>query len=129
MNAIMDALKAFPAVAAIVGDKVFDYVPDTDAMPYIRYGVTLEGPFEATGVIGSDNEITIHGYCRSYNSVEARQLKKAIHDALADQLLPLASGYMIEMNFIDGQILQDDDGEQGSSHILSRFQAVTGEEP
>lgn len=128
MTAVIAFYKADATTSAICGDRVFDYVPDNDPMPYIRYGVAITGPYQATGVIGSDITVTIHGFVKGYDSATAQALQKALH-RLEDQDLALTSGYLLELNFLSSQIIDGEEGEQGYYHIISQFQCITGEAP
>lgn len=130
MRAVMSALRASAASSSIVGDRVFDYVPDPDVspMPYIRIGLPIWSPYEATGVIGGTIRVTVHGFLRRYSYDEAVSLQAAIHSALADRELALSSGYLLEFNPV-GSVILDEQEDQGTYHVLSQFDAVTGEEP
>jgi hypothetical protein len=128
--AIIAALKAHGPLVAIVGTRVYDYVPDTvDGIAYVRVAVPVWVPYQATGVVGGDITQAVHGFTRDYDSAEAIAIQKAIHGALADQDLILSDGYVLEFNPLGSQILDDDSGDQGSYHILSSYQVITGEEP
>jgi len=84
-KAIVAALKADPAVAAIVAARVYDVPPAAPVKPYISLG-----PFDvltevASNYEGSDTSIQIDGWSAGQGSVEVKQLARAIREALHEK--------------------------------------------
>lgn len=127
-KAIVTVLRADATIAAACGSRVLDYVPDPPAFPYIRYGVDIVSPFEATGVAGGDIAVTIHVFTHGNSTDQAKSLMKAVLKALDERPLVLSDGYLIDIAFAGSRLIADQD-VASAYHGIVEFTATTGEEP
>lgn len=124
--AITAALKADSALAALVGTRVYDRVPQAVTFPFVEVTQDIGEPFDAIGLDGWEQLIRIDIWSRTGGrSVEATQIAAASYAALHNVSLSLASGDFINGRMIPGgqQMLREDDQE--TVHVLQRYRYVT----
>lgn len=114
LTAILAKLKADAAVGALIGDHIYDRVPDgifdsTDT--YAKWGFTDGEPFDGDAMYGWRLLLTIEVWSRTYGRLKTEQTMAAIHAALHDQPLTLSTqvfGYGQEV--AARQTIEQDDG-------------------
>lgn len=124
--AITAALKANSAVAALVGTRVYDRVPQAVTFPYVEVTQDIGEPFDAIGLDGWEQLMRLDVWSRTGGrSVEATQIAAATYAALHNVSLTLSTGDFINGRMIPGgqQMLREDDQE--TVHVLQRFRYVT----
>jgi hypothetical protein len=126
-QAVIAALRTNAPLAALVGQAVYERVPNPVTWPYLRYGVDILSPYEATGTSGGDLALTIHVFAKGPASDQARQIVRAVHVALDGARLALFSGFLIDIAFTGSQLLEDQ-SEPNAYHGIVQFDARTGEE-
>lgn len=122
LSAVVGALKAEPAVAALVADRVYDRAPQRVMFPFVRVPDIQIINDDAECIDAFEVYIDVHVFSRSYGSVEARQVCSAAHTALHDNQLTLPSYVMVEMRHAVTRVLLDPDGE--TSHGIITFRAL-----
>lgn len=128
-KAVVTRLLASAGVVSIVAGRFYGQrVPDRPVWPFGRYGAPDVRPFEATGLGGSEIEITLHAYARGADEAPCSALAAAIVEALSSDDLVLEAGIgLVSLDWLGTQILKDGDAlaESGDFHAIIRFQAVT----
>jgi hypothetical protein len=135
-RAIIAALRASVDVQAVVGTRVFDYVPAEPVYPYIRVGqIATSIPYEDTCSIGMESQLLIHGFTSS-NLVgsdagipvaDTSSLGKPILAVLDEQDLDLDNAFTLWLRLENFQVLQDQ-ADQAVKHCVWRFSFVTGQD-
>lgn len=115
------ALKAEPSLAAIVGTKVYDRVPDNEPMPYVKIGEiqVLDDGYDCGD--GTEVFVDVHAWSDTYGSVECKQMTAAVRGALHDVDLS-AVGYNLYVRHTQTRVLADPDGE--STHGVVTFRVL-----
>lgn len=124
--AIVNALKADPDVAALVGIRIFDVVPAKDGkitaeFPYISFGPVQDLPEDADCIEASELVIQLDAWSRDPGFMEGRKIAKAIKKALDEQSLPLADNALVYFEFDGRRDLRAPDGL--TTQIVSTFRA------
>lgn len=83
--AIVERLKADAAVAALVGPRIFDAVPQQSAYPLIGYGAdqVLATEHDGDCFDGSETLAELHVFSRAAGQAEAKRIAAAVRAALA----------------------------------------------
>jgi hypothetical protein len=119
-KAIVTALKG----ASIAGGRVYDRVPDTPTFPYVSFG-----PFTALTEIadeyeGSETTIQLDVWSRANNSVEVKQVGRAVREALHEAELTLEEDQrLVELIVQDVRYTADPDGL--TQHGIITLRALT----
>lgn len=128
--AILAVLRADPAVTAIFGQRIIDYVAAGTTKPYIRYGYNIVTPYESSCDVGAETRVTIHTFFAGYggSKLTAAQRGNATIVAALDgeDEIPLTTGRIISIDVHSVQNLEDG-GDQGVYHGVIMLDVVTGE--
>lgn len=122
LAAFVAALKAEPSVAAIVGDRVYDRVPQRVQYPCLQVRDIQVMADDAECVDGFEIFADVHIWSRAYGTPEARRLCSAVHTALHNATLTLATYSVVEIRHQSTRVLDDPDGE--TSHGIVTFRAL-----
>jgi hypothetical protein len=122
-DAIINALKGDPAVAAAVGAKVYDSVPAATAKPYINLGQPQILPDKADCVDGAEVAYTIHGWADGPKSVVIKTVGKAIAGALDGTEFTLTGHRTVLSELEQIQYLDDPDGS--TKHVAVTIRVLT----
>lgn len=123
-KAIVARLKADAAVAALVGDRIYDRVPPAAEFPYVSLGPGQVVPeygdcYEADEVIRQ-----IDVWSRAVGSVEAQRIAGTIRAALNDAPLVLSGHRLLEIRVqASSNPLSDPDG--ATTHVPLSVRALT----
>lgn len=128
--AITKALKASSAVKALVKDRIYDRVPMangkvTAAFPYISFGPEQDIPDHIDCIDGGEIVLQIDVWSRAPGRKEAKQIARAVKDALDDADLELGDNALVCLSYEGRRILDDPDGL--TTHIPMTFQATVEE--
>lgn len=127
-QAIVARLKADAAIAAIVGDRIYEEPPSLPVWPFIRYGVDIVIPFRGDGLIGQDMTVTIHGFVNGPGNNVASDLARLIRLSIDDRDFPLDSaGGLLLLQWEQSQILPADSANASAYHAVVEFKAVIAE--
>jgi uncharacterized protein DUF3168 len=122
-GAIVQALKADPAVAALVGPRVYDTVPSNPPpqFPYISYGPSdmLEDDYDC--ITGQDISVQINAWSRAVGFPEVKRISDAVRAALHDADLQLAVNALVMIEHRQSRTMRDPDGL--TSHAALDFAA------
>lgn len=130
-GAIVARLKATPAVAAIVGDRVYDFVPRREdgvisaEFPFVAFAGddTLQDDVDC--VVGYDISLTLDVWSRAVGYPEARRLAAVVAKALHNWPAPLQSHKLVTLQHRQTLMLRDPDGL--TSHGVIRLRATVTE--
>jgi hypothetical protein len=119
---IVGRLKAWPALTAIVGNRVYDHVPPTPVFPYVALGTTSETQADADCLVAMEVGLRIDGWSRAIGKGEVLRIADAIRAALHRYEPELADNALVFLEWMRTDGLRDPDGL--TSHSVSEFRAV-----
>lgn len=119
---IVAELKAAPALAALVADRVYDRPPQGVAFPYVSIGPFQQISDDADCLAAFEVFVDVHCWSRAYGSVECKQMTSAVVGALHEADLTLNGATLVEMRHRSTQEITDRDGE--TTHGISTFRAL-----
>lgn len=122
-GAIVMALKGASAVTAIVGQNVFDAVPESNPFPRLTIGAVQILPARAHDYDGADIIMTIESWSRAVGFPEVKNLGKAVASTLTDAALSISGYRIVDLIPEQTQYLRDPDGL--TSHGVHVFRART----
>lgn len=124
--AVIAALKNAAAVETIVGERIYDRVPDNAALPYVNYGddQVLQDDIDAGDCLqeGFEVFVTLHAWSNKVGQVEAKNLGGAIRAALHNAALTVSDHRLITFEHDSTRYLRDPDGL--TSHGVLTFRAL-----
>lgn len=128
-KAVVKHLLADAAVRALVNDRVYgEEAPAKPQWPFVRYGLPIDGLYEASGWDGKEHDLTLHAFARGPGMDDCSTLATAIQTAMSeDSGLPLVGIGLVGITFLRTQIVRDSD-EKGAYHAIIQFTATTFEE-
>jgi len=102
-DALIAYLRAAPAVAALVGSRVYDRVPQGVTFPYVALGLSRTDRFRVQGADGCSLFCEINAWTRatSGGKHDAETLRAALEDALDDAALTV-SGHKFQGCWVEG---------------------------
>ena len=119
---IITRLKADAAVIALVGNRVYDSVPQGAPFPYISYGPSNVIEEDATCINGATHYLQVDGWSRAPGFPEAKKIAGAVRDCLHDvEGLTLTDNALVMLEHYQTQIMRDPDGL--TSHAVITLQA------
>lgn len=112
--AVITALKADPAVSALVGSRIYGRPPADAVMPYVSIGPTEEADASAEGIPAQEVTLQLDvwsaGTGEAYSDAEASKIAGAIRKALHDTDLDLATTGLVLLQHRITRIVRDPDG-------------------
>ena len=126
-SALLAHLRTDPALGALVGERVRDYVRASEEWPFLRLDPVETAPYEAEGWIGCTCRITLHAFVRGERSAGAIQRLAAVATARLDEAdLALSRGLLLWIAHERSLFVPDPQGP-ASWHAVLRFAAVAAE--
>lgn len=124
LAAVITQLMSDSAVSAIVGPRVYDYVPASPVYPFIRCLTAIVTPFEATGGIrGGLVLVQVDTFTKDYGTTQVNQLNGAVAECLDETQLSLSEGNMLDIAWQRSKVIADPT-EQGAWHGVVEFEAL-----
>lgn len=117
--AIVAALEADAGVAALVGARIYDRVPEATVFPYVSLGPETGDPFDAAAMSGWDATIQIDTWSRKGGRVEAKTIMAAISARLHRGALNVTGHALVFLLLEFQTVLDGGDGE--TVHGVQRF--------
>lgn len=117
---IVDRLKASSAVAAFVGNRVYDSVPEKPTFPYITVGEGDETSDDADCVDGFEISLDIDVWSRAPGFPEAKKISDEIRRALKSPELTIPTNALVYFRHRQTRFLRDPDGK--TSHAVMTFE-------
>lgn len=126
VKALVAVLLADSAVSAIVGARVYDRSDSGDTFPLITIGDETGGPWDGVNLDGNELFILFNGWSKQDgHSLEARQLKAAMVNALHDITLTVAGHSAVYCRVQDARVLMGDDANDRIANAAVRVEVVT----
>lgn len=120
-GAIVTRLKARPAVTALVGQRVYDFIPSKPVFPYVSFGPSDELTDDAECLTGFEITMQIDVWSRAVGFPEARQIADAVRQALHGHDFILTGNALVYFQHRITRMFRDPDGL--TSHAAITFQA------
>ncbi len=121
--AIAARLNADPAIASLVGDRIYDRVPNVPTYPYVSFGDTQVLPELGEGTDGVEAFVTIHAWERFKGFDAVKSIARLIIVALHDVELTISDNVLLSILLESARHLRDPDGL--TSHSVLTFQILT----
>ena len=121
-GALVVRLKASSALAAIIGDRVYDLPPKGPQYPYLTLGEDQVIGDDADCYDGSEVYLTLHAWSRAVGFPEVKRIVAAMRDALHLAPLAISDHRLVELRYQDARYLRDPDGL--TSHAVITFRAL-----
>jgi hypothetical protein len=118
-GAIVARLKQDPAVAALVGDRIYDDVPGTAVFPYVSLGPSAELSDDVDCIVGFEITFQIDAWSRAVGSPEVRRVADAVRRALTGADITLADNALLSFEHRQTRVIRDPDGL--TSHAAIAF--------
>ncbi|OWJ68707.1 DUF3168 domain-containing protein [Inquilinus limosus] len=123
-RAVVAALLADPGVVALVGTRIYDYVPAAPAYPFLRCTTAIASPWEATGAVqGSLVRLQVDAFTKDYGRASAELLAAAVVAALDEADPAIPEGSLVSLQWRQSRLL-DDPAEQGVTHGVIEFESI-----
>ena len=123
-TAIYAHLTGTPAVAALVGNRVFDRVSKGAAFPYVTIPDVQLVEDGADCFEGDEIFLDIHVWSRAVGSMEAKAIVGALRRSLHGADLNLGANHaLVDLQFRGQQDAGSDDPL--TTHLIARFYALT----
>lgn len=107
---IIKVLKADPAVAALVGTRIYDSVPASAVFPYISYGPSDLLQDDSGCINGVDIAVQIDTWSRGVGFPEAKKINGAVRKALHNIDIPLPTNALVMLEHRQTSTRRDPDG-------------------
>jgi len=125
-QAIVKALRAAPNLTAVIpsGRIYGEESPANPEFPFIRYGLPVTNPYEASCGNGSEHAITLHTFSYGPGTDSINVINALVVDALKDAALSVDPLKLISFDWTGSQVLRDTP-EASNYHGVLRFTAQT----
>jgi hypothetical protein len=120
---LIAVLKTSSHVTALVGQRVFDYLPSEQPTPYITLGQPQVLPDRADCIDGAEVSFPINGWASGPSSVTVKRLSIAILAALDGQEFVI-SGHRMVLGEVDS-INYLDDPDEFTKHVVVTLRVLT----
>jgi hypothetical protein len=122
-SAVYAKLNADPQLAG----KVFDFVPDGTAFPYVRVGEAYDTVDNALASRGWSSLITAHVWSQAHGFAEGLALAKRVTELLDLQPLTLSGFHHVATRYVSAQTMVDPEPPGDVRHIAISFTVITEE--
>jgi Protein of unknown function (DUF3168) len=126
---VLDALQADVPLSALVGERIYDNVPQNlnsaaqaDVFPYVTIGEDVHTAWDAHYEVGSSASITVHTWSRARGRIETKNIQGAIYNALNRKVFTSAGYDIIGTDFEGSETFIDADGF--TRHGVSVFRVL-----
>ncbi|WLB43021.1 DUF3168 domain-containing protein [Bradyrhizobium ottawaense] len=116
-------LRADPALAALIGDRIFDRVPNKPDYPLVTIGNMQVIPESADGVDAAETAVTIHVWDQFKHADKSRKVGGAVINALHDEGLTTADSGTQSVLLESANYIRDPDGV--TNHAVLTFSILT----
>jgi hypothetical protein len=126
-GAIVQRLKADPAVTALVAGRIYDAPPANATFPYVSYGPTQSISRDFDCITGFDVFIQLDSWSRAVGSPQCKQINDAVRFALHDADLALTTNALVFLEHRSTDARRDPDGL--TTHGILSFEAFVERRP
>jgi hypothetical protein len=109
-GAIVARLKAFAPLAALVGPRIYDRVPDVATFPYVSFGPEDSASDDADCITGFEITMQLDAWSRAVGFPEVKRVAEAVRVALHYYELPLSDNALVSLQHRQTRVLRDPDG-------------------
>lgn len=120
--AVYQCLQNNANLAILVGDRIYDSVPQTTAFPYVTIGEDIHTAWDTNYELGSSASITIHTWSRYRGVKETKEIQGLIYAALNRTTLTADDYDIISVDSEGSQSFLDADGL--TRHGVSTFRVL-----
>ncbi|MEU7617187.1 DUF3168 domain-containing protein [Micromonospora rifamycinica] len=126
--ALYTALRGSTAITGLLGDRVYDHVPEPAEHPYLVIGEAVEEPDNVHGGFGRQADITLHLWDVAEGFTGPTEVVDALVELLDHQrdALDIAGHRVVSIRFLDARTLRDPDPR--IRHVPVRFRVNTQQE-
>lgn len=121
-GAIVARLKAFPALSALINNRVYDRVPLPPAFPYVTIGPDQVVSDDAECITGFEMTIQIDAWSIDVGFPNVKRVAEAVRQALHGYDLPLTDNALVSFEHRQTRTFRDPDGI--TSHATIEFVAL-----
>lgn len=125
-KAIITALKRDPAVAEIVGERVYDEADASPEWPFIRIDPPAKTKYESSCGDGFDMEWPIHLFVRGPGTGPVNDLESKVFTVLEDADLPIVGLIRFNLDFLRSNTRPDQEDKSGY-HTDMKFSSTSVE--
>lgn len=115
-------LRSTAAVTALIGDRVFDHVPEKAEFPYVTVGEGDETSDDADCITGFEISLDIDVWSRELGFPEAKKITDAVRRALRSPDLVITENALVSFEHRQSRFLRDPDGI--TAHAVMTFEAI-----
>lgn len=108
-------------LAGLVGNRIFDRVPDRATLPYITYGTLRSAPLDAEGV--EEHALVIDCWSRGHGRREVEAILARVVALLTANVPSPENAHGVSLALSGSEIVADDDLDL--EHGIARLRAVT----
>jgi uncharacterized protein DUF3168 len=120
---ITDRLKADSAIAALIGDRVFDRIPNVPTFPYVSFGNSQVIPVSADAIDAAETFVTLHTWDRFKGFDKSKSLGPLVIAALHEADLDTPGSVTLSVLLQSVNYLRDPDGL--TTHGVMTFSILT----
>lgn len=118
------ALRADATLQSFVGNRVYDYVPEKTAYPYLVYHITNSDEWDTTTDNGEEHSVYVHVFDDAEGSKRARQIMQRVYELLHD----VTSYTLTNHRLVNSRrVMRAMEREGQLYHGIGLFRAVTEE--
>ena len=121
-QAVVEALQGDSEIMAIAAG-IYDFVPETAAMPYVRAAVVSSRPWSAKTFDGREAVVRLDIWSEALSRQTMLTLMELARSRLTSAALAVVGATLILVNFEFAEIVAEPDGE--ALHGVMRFRALT----
>lgn len=121
-QAVIAALQGDSEITAIANG-IYDFVPETAAMPYVRAAVVSSRPWSAKTFDGREDVVRLDIWSEALSRQTMLTLMDLARVRLTTAPLTVTGATVVLVNFEFGEIIAEPDGE--ALHGILRFRALT----
>lgn len=122
-QAIFAALSASSDLQALIGNRLFDFVPPDSIFPYVVLGDGNESDWSTATEDGTEHAVQIDVWSREPGHKEAKQIADVIRATLNNAALTVTGATLIDIRHLTTDFSRESDGQTFQARI--RFRAVT----
>jgi hypothetical protein len=120
-GAIFERLTGSAGLSTLVGNRIYDAVPQAKVFPYVTIGEGDETSDDADCIDGFEISLDIDVWSRAEGFPEAKRISDEIRKALKSPELTLPTNVLVDFRHRQTRFLRDPDGL--TSHAVMTFEA------
>ena len=122
MGAVVPLLKADPALSEMIGQRVYDTIPEKAPFPYLSLGSAWETQDDADCLAAVTVGFRIDVWSRAVGFPEARAIAHLVRAVLHEAEIDIPDGALAMLEHRRTDTMRDPDGM--TAHAAIEFQAV-----